>query len=80
METKENDLVSILKEAEKLGFNQDQRHEVAIRYQMAMDEFISCTDVLRRGGFFDKVAYGVASMEHAAKKARNYINRHTQQG
>lgn len=74
----ENDLVSILKEAERCGFNQDQRHEVSIRYQLAMDEFISCTDVLRRSGFFDKIAYGVASMEHAAKKARNYINRHAQ--
>ena len=73
-------LVAILKEADAAGLTtKAQHHEVALRYRMAMDEFISCTDVLEKSGFFDRQEYGLASMAHAAKKARNYIARHTKQ-
>jgi hypothetical protein len=72
-------LVSILREADAAGLTSKvQHHEVAIRYSMSMDEFISCTDVLIRSGYFDEREYGLASMAHAAKKARNYISRHSQ--
>jgi len=71
-------LVAILKEADVAGLTSKlQHHEVAIRYSMSMDEFISCTDVLLRSGYFDEREYGLASMAHAAKKARNYISRHS---
>jgi len=73
-----NSLVAILKEADAAGLTSKiQHHEVSLRYRMSMDEFISCTDVLLRSGYFDEREYGAASMEHAAKKARNYISRHS---
>lgn len=75
----DNSLVSILREADAAGLTSKlEHHEVSLRYRMSMDEFISCTDVLLRSGYFDGREYGAASMEHAAKKARNYISRHSQ--
>ena len=71
----EPDLVAILLEAEVKGLDKDQRHEVAERYRGAILEFKRYTDVLFKMGFTQE-EYDSAMMQHAAKKARNYITRH----
>lgn len=61
-----DDLISILSEAEKYGFTKQERHEVAIRYRNAQEEFLRLT------GY----NYAINDLyAHAALKARSYIAR-----
>lgn len=74
-----NSLDSILHEALACGLRQDERHEVAIRYRSAEMEYNRCADVLaffKLGRYQPPAIYFAKREEHAAKKARNYIENH----